>query len=572
MFSCLCNFHVFFLKKKRQAEETVNDIRSSLPRVTIRHSSAPSSRTRSSDAFSPGKGRRRVNSSITGGSIVEEDEGGLPLYYDPLSGMEGSSIAYTDSTDLGPHMYTFDLASGESSLYDTGSQGDGPKADGDGGLDVVEDTHEELDDVEVLLVEGQGSTDLASVPHSSSNQIQMVVEDPGTNVRDHSAQYDFEVEALNNSGVGGSIIPSIRIGDGMSATNSVDMNNSAISSQPDPYSETEKFDAETSTTISEDLIEPSGVNKVDIKTISGVIPEEESVDVGFGGEGVHIPQGDEEVDEEVEEGELDWEEKGEEAAATEVDLARYGVIGEEDNGEGDEVEEGTDANNVSQKVESVHEKTTAPSPAQSTKSPALGDRVSSQRRASLAQSGSRASLKSTSPQPIKTPSPAMKQSPVPQNNQKSPSPNQKTGLRKLERQKSSSDEVSSPEVRGKNTPPFVTITKKISSQNLTSTDATKDNSIPVSQSVDSRPNVPLEKAQSKQDLTDSKSVKSEDALPTAPASSPVQRELDAPDSQQSQVKDGGAPVPQPISFADKSKKGWWPCLMSYYPLVKVYYT
>nr|XP_022293236.1 golgin subfamily A member 6-like protein 22 isoform X10 [Crassostrea virginica] len=67
------------------SEETVNDIRSSLPRVTIRHSSAPSSRTRSSDAFSPGKGRRRVNSSITGGSIVEEDEGGLPLYYDPLS-------------------------------------------------------------------------------------------------------------------------------------------------------------------------------------------------------------------------------------------------------------------------------------------------------------------------------------------------------------------------------------------------------------------------------------------------------------------------------------------------------
>lgn len=111
----------------------------------------------------------------------------------------------------------------------------------------------------------------------------------------------------------------------------------------------------------------------------------------------------------------------------------------------------------------------------------------------------------------------------------------------------------------------------MSSQNLISSDATKDNSTPVSQSVDSRPNVPLEKAQSKQDLTDSKSVKSEDALPTAPASSPVHRELDAPDSQQSQVKDGGAPVPQPISIADKSKKGWWPCLISFYSLVNVNY-
>ncbi|XP_052708641.1 uncharacterized protein LOC128183589 isoform X9 [Crassostrea angulata] len=286
------------------SDDTVKEIKSSLPRVSIRRSSAPSIGSRSADLISPGRGKRRVHSSITGGSIVEEDEEGLPLYYDPLSGMEGSSIAYTDSTDLGPHMYTFDLASGESSHFDMDSQGDGPKLSGDGSVDVAEDTNEQSDDVEVLIVEGQGSTDLASEPQSSSNQFQLVVEDQNTNTCDKSAQYELDVDSLNNSGVGIGAIPSIRIGEGVSTNNIVDMS-SALSSQPDPCSESEKFDAETSTTLSEDLIEPPGVNKVDIKPISGVIPEEENVDVGFVGEGVHIPRGDDEGDE------LDWEERAE---------------------------------------------------------------------------------------------------------------------------------------------------------------------------------------------------------------------------------------------------------------------
>lgn len=350
----LCHF-VSFLQK---TDDTVKEIKSSLPRVSIRRSSAPSIGSRSADLISPGRGKRRVHSSITGGSIVEEDEEGLPLYYDPLSGMEGSSIAYTDSTDLGPHMYTFDLASGESSHFDMDSQGDGPKPPGDGSVDVAEDTNEQSDDVEVLIVEGQGSTDLASEPQSSSNQFQLVVEDQNTNTCDKSAQYELDVDSLNNSGVGIGAIPSIRIGEGVSTNNIVDMS-SALSSQPDPCSESEKFDAETSTTLSEDLIEPPGVNKVDIKPISGVIPEEENVDVGFVGEGVHIPRGDDEGDE------LDWEERGEEAAGTEVDLARYGVIGEEDMGEGDEIDEGTEGNKISPKVGGVHDTSPSLSPASS---------------------------------------------------------------------------------------------------------------------------------------------------------------------------------------------------------------
>ncbi|XP_052708643.1 uncharacterized protein LOC128183589 isoform X11 [Crassostrea angulata] len=296
------------------SDDTVKEIKSSLPRVSIRRSSAPSIGSRSADLISPGRGKRRVHSSITGGSIVEEDEEGLPLYYDPLSGMEGSSIAYTDSTDLGPHMYTFDLASGESSHFDMDSQGDGPKLSGDGSVDVAEDTNEQSDDVEVLIVEGQGSTDLASEPQSSSNQFQLVVEDQNTNTCDKSAQYELDVDSLNNSGVGIGAIPSIRIGEGVSTNNIVDMS-SALSSQPDPCSESEKFDAETSTTLSEDLIEPPGVNKVDIKPISGVIPEEENVDVGFVGEGVHIPRGDDEGDE------LDWEEREDEDKETSPDLS-----------------------------------------------------------------------------------------------------------------------------------------------------------------------------------------------------------------------------------------------------------
>nr|XP_019920521.2 calponin homology domain-containing protein DDB_G0272472 isoform X2 [Crassostrea gigas] len=532
------------------SDDTVKEIKSSLPRVSIRRSSAPSIGSRSADLISPGRGKRRVHSSITGGSIVEEDEEGLPLYYDPLSGMEGSSIAYTDSTDLGPHMYTFDLASGESSHFDMDSQGDGPKPPGDGSVDVAEDTNEQSDDVEVLIVEGQGSTDLASEPQSSSNQFQLVVEDQNTNTCDKSAQYELDVDSLNNSGVGIGAIPSIRIGEGVSTNNIVDMS-SALSSQPDPCSESEKFDAETSTTLSEDLIEPPGVNKVDIKPISGVIPEEENVDVGFVGEGVHIPRGDDEGDE------LDWEERGEEAAGTEVDLARYGVIGEEDIGEGDEIDEGTEGNKISPKVGGVHDTSPSLSPAHLTKSPtSLKDQGSPERRASVARTESRASLKSQSPNLSKSQSPVLRKTSISQNTKKSPSPVQKTVSPIQTPQKTVINEISkqipSPEIRGKNTPPSVTITKKLSSQNLPN--VTNDADTPETQKTNKMPVGPSDKDISLQGPKDIKHVGPENGLPLAPASSPVPKELDAPDTQKAQAMDEGAPEKELKAVADKSEK------------------
>lgn len=532
------------------SDDTVKEIKSSLPRVSIRRSSAPSIGSRSADLISPGRGKRRVHSSITGGSIVEEDEEGLPLYYDPLSGMEGSSIAYTDSTDLGPHMYTFDLASGESSHFDMDSQGDGPKPSGDGSVDVAEDTNEQSDDVEVLIVEGQGSTDLASEPQSSSNQFQLVVEDQNTNTCDKSAQYELDVDSLNNSGVGIGAIPSIRIGEGVSTNNIVDMS-SALSSQPDPCSESEKFDAETSTTLSEDLIEPPGVNKVDIKPISGVIPEEENVDVGFVGEGVHIPRGDDEGDE------LDWEERGEEAAGTEVDLARYGVIGEEDIGEGDEIDEGTEGNKISPKVGGVHDTSPSLSPAHLTKSPtSLKDQGSPERRASVARTESRASLKSQSPNLSKSQSPVLRKTSISQNTKKSPSPVQKTVSPIQTPQKTVINEISkqipSPEIRGKNTPPSVTITKKLSSQNLPN--VTNDADTPETQKTNKMPVGPSDKDISLQGPKDIKHVGPENGLPLAPASSPVPKELDAPDTQKAQAMDEGAPEKELKAVADKSEK------------------
>ncbi|XP_052708637.1 calponin homology domain-containing protein DDB_G0272472-like isoform X6 [Crassostrea angulata] len=532
------------------SDDTVKEIKSSLPRVSIRRSSAPSIGSRSADLISPGRGKRRVHSSITGGSIVEEDEEGLPLYYDPLSGMEGSSIAYTDSTDLGPHMYTFDLASGESSHFDMDSQGDGPKLSGDGSVDVAEDTNEQSDDVEVLIVEGQGSTDLASEPQSSSNQFQLVVEDQNTNTCDKSAQYELDVDSLNNSGVGIGAIPSIRIGEGVSTNNIVDMS-SALSSQPDPCSESEKFDAETSTTLSEDLIEPPGVNKVDIKPISGVIPEEENVDVGFVGEGVHIPRGDDEGDE------LDWEERGEEAAGTEVDLARYGVIGEEDIGEGDEIDEGTEGNKTSPKVGDVHDTSLSLSPARLTKSPtSLKDQGSPERRASVARTESRASLKSQSPNLSKSQSPVLRKTSISQSNKKSPSPVQKTVSPIQTPQKTVVNEISkqipSPEIRGKNTPPSVTITKKLSSQNLPN--VTNDADTPDTQKTNKMPVGPSDKDNSLQGPKDIKHEGPKDGLPLAPASSPVPKELDAPDTQKAQAMDEGAPEKELKAVADKSEK------------------
>lgn len=543
----LCHF-VSFLQK---TDDTVKEIKSSLPRVSIRRSSAPSIGSRSADLISPGRGKRRVHSSITGGSIVEEDEEGLPLYYDPLSGMEGSSIAYTDSTDLGPHMYTFDLASGESSHFDMDSQGDGPKPSGDGSVDVAEDTNEQSDDVEVLIVEGQGSTDLASEPQSSSNQFQLVVEDQNTNTCDKSAQYELDVDSLNNSGVGIGAIPSIRIGEGVSTNNIVDMS-SALSSQPDPCSESEKFDAETSTTLSEDLIEPPGVNKVDIKPISGVIPEEENVDVGFVGEGVHIPRGDDEGDE------LDWEERGEEAAGTEVDLARYGVIGEEDIGEGDEIDEGTEGNKTSPKVGDVHDTSLSLSPARLTKSPtSLKDQGSPERRASVARTESRASLKSQSPNLSKSQSPVLRKTSISQSNKKSPSPVQKTVSPIQTPQKTVTNEISkqipSPEIRGKNTPPSVTITKKLSSQNLPN--VTNDTDSPDNRKTNKMPIGPSDKDISLQGPKDIKHEGPKDGLPLAPASSPVPKELDAPDTQKAQAMDEGAPEKELKAVADKSEKG-----------------
>lgn len=532
------------------SDDTVKEIKSSLPRVSIRRSSAPSIGSRSADLISPGRGKRRVHSSITGGSIVEEDEEGLPLYYDPLSGMEGSSIAYTDSTDLGPHMYTFDLASGESSHFDMDSQGDGPKPSGDGSVDVAEDTNEQSDDVEVLIVEGQGSTDLASEPQSSSNQFQLVVEDQNTNTCDKSAQYELDVDSLNNSGVGIGAIPSIRIGEGVSTNNIVDMS-SALSSQPDPCSESEKFDAETSTTLSEDLIEPPGVNKVDIKPISGVIPEEENVDVGFVGEGVHIPRGDDEGDE------LEWEERGEEAAGTEVDLARYGVIGEEDIGEGDEIDEGTEGNKISPKVGGVHDTSPSLSPAHLTKSPtSLKDQGSPERRASVARTESRASLKSQSPNLSKSQSPVLRKTSISQSNKKSPSPVQKTVSPMQTPQKTVVNEISkqipSPEIRGKNTPPSVTITKKLSSQNLPN--VTNDAETPETQKTNKMPVGPSDKDISLQGPKDIKHEGPKDGLPLAPASSPVPKELDAPDTQKAQAMDEGAPEKELKAVADKSEK------------------
>ncbi|XP_056015841.1 apical junction molecule-like isoform X5 [Ostrea edulis] len=543
-------------------DETAREIRSSLPTVGMRHSSAPSIGSRPLDIMSPGKGRRRTQSSVTGGSIAEEEGGFLPLYYDPLSGMEGSSIVYTDSTDLGQHMYTFDLASGESSLFDVGSHGDGIKPLGEGSVDMVEEPEKESD-VEMSNVVGQGSTEVASEPQSSSNHIQVVVEDHDTNTCDYSTQYDFEVDCVKGGGDG---VPSSTIGGGLSTNSLVDIS-SAISSQHDPLSETEKLDVETSTTISEDLIEPPGVNKVDIKTIAGVIPEEESVELGFDGEGVHIPQGIDEVDE----GELDWEEKGEEAACTEVDLARYGIIGEEDNGEGDDVEESTDEIRVSPKPDSAQGKSPAPSPAQPTKthdptSPPKQEPDSSQIKASLSRPGSRASSKSTSPQIPRTPSPSKQLSSISQSNKKSPSPVQKTvsPSQKPDPDKSSSVEVikpcPSPEIRGKNTPPSVTITKKQSQiqNNLLSFDAKKDTVTSPSHTVGSLSQVSTEKSQSNQEHTDIKSVKSEEVLPSVPFSSSDQKEQGAPDAQQSQIMDGGAPAQTSVTSAiekeEKSKQ------------------
>uniref|UniRef100_A0A8W8JI95 Reticulocyte-binding protein 2-like protein a n=2 Tax=Magallana gigas TaxID=29159 RepID=A0A8W8JI95_MAGGI len=420
------------------SDDTVKEIKSSLPRVSIRRSSAPSIGSRSADLISPGRGKRRVHSSITGGSIVEEDEEGLPLYYDPLSGMEGSSIAYTDSTDLGPHMYTFDLASGESSHFDMDSQGDGPKPPGDGSVDVAEDTNEQSDDVEVLIVEGQG-----------------------------------------------------------------------------------------------------------------VIPEEENVDVGFVGEGVHIPRGDDEGDE------LDWEERGEEAAGTEVDLARYGVIGEEDIGEGDEIDEGTEGNKISPKVGGVHDTSPSLSPAHLTKSPtSLKDQGSPERRASVARTESRASLKSQSPNLSKSQSPVLRKTSISQNTKKSPSPVQKTVSPIQTPQKTVINEISkqipSPEIRGKNTPPSVTITKKLSSQNLPN--VTNDADTPETQKTNKMPVGPSDKDISLQGPKDIKHVGPENGLPLAPASSPVPKELDAPDTQKAQAMDEGAPEKELKAVADKSEK------------------
>ncbi|XP_052708639.1 titin-like isoform X7 [Crassostrea angulata] len=420
------------------SDDTVKEIKSSLPRVSIRRSSAPSIGSRSADLISPGRGKRRVHSSITGGSIVEEDEEGLPLYYDPLSGMEGSSIAYTDSTDLGPHMYTFDLASGESSHFDMDSQGDGPKLSGDGSVDVAEDTNEQSDDVEVLIVEGQG-----------------------------------------------------------------------------------------------------------------VIPEEENVDVGFVGEGVHIPRGDDEGDE------LDWEERGEEAAGTEVDLARYGVIGEEDIGEGDEIDEGTEGNKTSPKVGDVHDTSLSLSPARLTKSPtSLKDQGSPERRASVARTESRASLKSQSPNLSKSQSPVLRKTSISQSNKKSPSPVQKTVSPIQTPQKTVVNEISkqipSPEIRGKNTPPSVTITKKLSSQNLPN--VTNDADTPDTQKTNKMPVGPSDKDNSLQGPKDIKHEGPKDGLPLAPASSPVPKELDAPDTQKAQAMDEGAPEKELKAVADKSEK------------------
>jgi hypothetical protein len=519
--------------------------------------------------MSPGKGRRRTQSSITGGSIVEEEGGFLPLYYDPLSGMEGSSIAYTDSTDLGQHMYTFDLASGESSLFDVGTHGDGIKPMGEGSVDVVEELYEK--ESEISEVAGQGSTDIASEPQSSSNQVQVVVEDHETNTCDYSTQYDFEVDSVKGGGDG---VPSIKGGGGVSTNSLVDIS-SAISSQHDHLSETEKLDAETSTTISEDLIEPPVVNKVDIKTIAGVIPEEESVDLGFDGDGVHIPQGQDEVDE----GELDWEEKGEEAACTEVDLARYGIIGEEDNGEGDEIEESTDEIKISPKPDSApQEKSPAPSPAQPTKTPdptppPKQEPESSQRKASLTHSRSRASSKSTSPQIPKSPSPSKQISSIPKSNKKSPSPVQKTvsPSPKQDHDKSSSVELTkrcpSPEIRGKNTPPSVTITKKQSQiQNNLSPDPQKDTVTSSSHTVGSLPQGLSDKSPPNEEHKDIKPAQSEDALPNAPSSSSDQKELGAaPETQQSQVMDEGAPAQADVTSAveteEKSNQGWFSHLL-----------
>eukprot|EP00105_Crassostrea_gigas_P036385 XP_019920533.1 PREDICTED: calponin homology domain-containing protein DDB_G0272472 isoform X8 [Crassostrea gigas] len=350
------------------SDDTVKEIKSSLPRVSIRRSSAPSIGSRSADLISPGRGKQRVHSSITGGSIVEEDEEGLPLYYDPLS---------------------------------------------------------------------------------------------------------------------------------------------------------------------------------------GVIPEEENVDVGFVGEGVHIPRGGDEGDE------LDWEERGEEAAGTEVDLARYGVIGEEDMGEGDEIDEGTEGNKTSPKVGDVHDTSLSLSPARLTKSPtSLKDQGSPERRASVARTESRASLKSQSPNLSKSQSPVLRKTSISQSNKKSPSPVQKTVSPMQTPQKTVVNEISkqipSPEIRGKNTPPSVTITKKLSSQNLPN--VTNDADTPDTQKTNKMPVGPSDKDNSLQGPKDIKHEGPKDGLSLAPASSPVPKELDAPDTQKAQAMDEGAPEKELKAVTDKSEK------------------
>ena len=264
--------------------------------------------------------RQKVPSSMTEGGVVEEEEEVEydHLNLDALTGIDGSTIAYTDSTDLDKHMFTFDLPSGDrnfhlsDSYYGSEKHGEGTSASGfhgdgvkhgkrgdgfynnrasdvvgnGGGLrENVEVEGSDGEDVEVLYVaDGDGYSvrrpgdegELLVAGNKIGKNLEKM---QSKHVQTLPRENEMNDDSYKNSARS---LP----GDSTSSIRS-DLN--LVSS-----SRGDNFDIETNTTISEEMIDPLGINRIDIRThVTGTIPEEElgmGVNIAYKGEG-HLDQG-----------------------------------------------------------------------------------------------------------------------------------------------------------------------------------------------------------------------------------------------------------------------------------------
>ncbi|KAK3096631.1 hypothetical protein FSP39_001897 [Pinctada imbricata] len=456
----------------------------------------PASPSASDDhTFSSGRQPKwGVPSMISGrsGSIIEEgaeDARYDELNLDAMTGIDGSTIAYTESTELDKHMYTLELQSGDrnfhlnDSYYSNGNYGDSASSVGIHGDGITPDGKNRDSNTENG---GGGGAVHGKIDVGGHVDVEPVVN--GDKSRHSNKELDLVVGNENVEKLDSNVEDkNVGTSDHTAESYKGSIKSDTLNEQYSSVSRLDNLDIETSTTMSEELVDPLGINRIDIKThVTGTIKEEEQgfgVQIAYKGQNPleEITEGSDYTDvidaALAAEGEGEWEKQAEAATLREAEEIDTLLKGEENGMQEQHMhevetslanEQLVDTGHTVTVAQQIHSRTSPidskpPHPSSPTHRPSS---VSSQRRHSVMSARSR-----TTPTPpgsarrVKTPSPigivkAPEPPPTPEKKSRSPTSRKASEVGSRPSSQYSKRSPTPDSTVGKVTPMEVVITRK----------------------------------------------------------------------------------------------------------------